>query len=778
MDTYTVHPRSRRCIGRRSLQEGLPRQLGPIRSVTQTGRTFEKHLGVIDREFLYLGEARTLERRPVVEPSDVDETDTRDAWFEGGEKSLEELRLGDRGCAKGRGAREANARHQEWTRPRNREHGIEVLRGGGRFGDGRAAESWCVTKCRRGAEAGGSEGELFKRGRCEGEADGDNGRSGSSGRGMRDRRGEKLEKWRRSIRKSRLVHVRVAAKNECRDVVANARENGVEREVDCREHLGVIPCLAVESCRSIVDAPIDDVGDEHDLEPASAQVRDPLRERIEADLCLELTPVHVERHRAHAGGVRRQLCEQHVGGGHVARAQVNGVCFEAKPSLGLMRQLATVTAAARSRTASDARRRWCAARAGPHAHDPTRGQPRIATCATEGCASCDEKKPTKPSVRAHRPRIARAGGHAGKSVLETWTPREDDVEPQVGSMASSVLRSILVVLVLVSATTLAVNMSIRGVVGRALESAGLPADDAVAEVDARAKLTGGIVACVAVALTLLTHKRRNGTTPLAEPPEPQGELAAMRRRLARTERIAARREVAKQIAHEIKNPLAPIRASMETLRRLRERNRPEFDAYFEEATSTVLAEVRRIAAIVNAFSKFARMPTPRFTPVNLADVLRSVAALHNTPDRTDGLRITVSITAAPTIIADADQLTQVFTNLVQNGLEAGGSCGEGPRVTLELDAKGDREVRVRIRDNGPGVEPSIQGRLFEPYVTTKRDGTGLGLAIVQTIVHEHGGEVRLAADEPSGATFEVVLPVDGPPPLAHAPAITVDGNPP
>ena len=85
---------------------------------------------------------------------------------------------------------------------------------------------------------------------------------------------------------------------------------------------------------------------------------------------------------------------------------------------------------------------------------------------------------------------------------------------------------------------------------------------------------------------------------------------------------------------------------------------------------------------------------------------------------------------------------------------------------------------MRIRDNGPGVEPSIQGRLFEPYVTTKRDGTGLGLAIVQTIVHEHGGEVRLAADEPSGATFEVVLPVDGPPPLAHAPAITVDGNPP
>lgn len=376
-------------------------------------------------------------------------------------------------------------------------------------------------------------------------------------------------------------------------------------------------------------------------------------------------------------------------------------------------------------------------------------------------------------------------------------------------LTPSPLRPIVGVLLLVGVTTLAVGTTVRGLVGRELatprtNSASertarrplevLPGeiDEVLAELDTRIALTGGIVACVAIAWTMLAFRRapREAVAARGTPPgavagqlvtpasDPIAELTMMRLRLARTERIAARREVAKQVAHEIKNPLAPIRAAMETLRRLKARDAPEFDGYFDEATKTVLTEVRRIASIVSEFSKFARMPPPRFAPVDIGEILASVAALQRAPELADGQRITLSLAVTPSILADADQLTQVFTNLVQNGLEAAASGTAPARIWIELSAPSRHEVCVRIRDNGPGIEPSIQSRLFEPSVTTKRDGTGLGLTIVQTIVHEHGGEVRHDPDAVAGTTFEVTLPVAGPPLLTSAPAITVEPEPP
>ena len=124
------------------------------------------------------------------------------------------------------------------------------------------------------------------------------------------------------------------------------------------------------------------------------------------------------------------------------------------------------------------------------------------------------------------------------------------------------------------------------------------------------------------------------------------------------------------------------------------------------------------------------------------------------------------------VVGDADQLTQVFTNLVKNGLEAASVSESLPRVSVVLRSRGANEVSVVVRDNGPGVDPHVRERVFEPSVSTKRDGAGLGLAIVQTIVHEHGGEVRLLPDEGNGAAFEVMLPRDGPPLLTRPPAIT------
>jgi signal transduction histidine kinase len=251
------------------------------------------------------------------------------------------------------------------------------------------------------------------------------------------------------------------------------------------------------------------------------------------------------------------------------------------------------------------------------------------------------------------------------------------------------------------------------------------------------------------------------------------ELSAMRRRLARTERIAARREVARQVAHEIKNPLAPIRAAMETLRRLHARQSPEFEGYFDEATRTVLDEVHRIKNIVGEFTKFARMPPPKFERIDLEELASGVVALHHAAGDASGPQVTLEVEDVPPIMADHDQLVQVLTNLVQNGIEATvGALAETartPHVVVSVTRASEREARIEVRDNGPGIDPKVRDRLFEPYVSTKPEGTGLGLAIVVTIVHEHGGEISCSDADGGGASFEVVLPIDGPPLLEKAP---------
>ncbi|XXX76845.1 ATP-binding protein [Sorangium sp. So ce134] len=246
------------------------------------------------------------------------------------------------------------------------------------------------------------------------------------------------------------------------------------------------------------------------------------------------------------------------------------------------------------------------------------------------------------------------------------------------------------------------------------------------------------------------------------------ELAAMRKRLAATERIAARREVARQIAHEIKNPLAPIRAAVETLRRLRQREDPAFDDYFEEATSTVLNEVHRIANIVTEFTRFARLPAPNLEPVDLVAIARGVVTLHAAPvgEATGGAapaRVELVADPIPKVSADRDQLIQVLTNLVQNGLEAAGAVRGDPRVSVTIGPLPNERVRIVVRDNGPGVAEDMVPRLFEPYATSKEKGTGLGLAIAQRIVFEHGGEISYRKAQKGGAVFEIWLPVGGPP---------------
>jgi two-component system nitrogen regulation sensor histidine kinase NtrY len=246
------------------------------------------------------------------------------------------------------------------------------------------------------------------------------------------------------------------------------------------------------------------------------------------------------------------------------------------------------------------------------------------------------------------------------------------------------------------------------------------------------------------------------------------DLAVTRRRLAAASRIAAWREVARRVAHEVKNPLAPIRAAVETLRRLRARNDPAFEEYFDEATRTVLDEVHRISAIVTEFTRFARLPAPRPQEVDVDEVVRHVVQLHRAAAG-DGARIVhKGPRALPPIRADRDQIVQVLTNLVQNALDAVKERGGEITVSSAAHGADGSHVEISVTDDGPGVPAEMAARLFEPYATTKANGTGLGLAIAQRIAIEHDGELAYlgpASTAPGhpGAHFRLVLPVAGPP---------------
>lgn len=242
------------------------------------------------------------------------------------------------------------------------------------------------------------------------------------------------------------------------------------------------------------------------------------------------------------------------------------------------------------------------------------------------------------------------------------------------------------------------------------------------------------------------------------------DLRDLRERLVLTERIAARREVARQIAHEIKNPLSPIRTSIESLRKLKERNHPQFDELFEETTGTVLHEVRRISNLVSNFSEYARLPTPVPGPVDIDALSEELVSLHQDL----GAEILLKKGELPEISADRDQVSQILTNLIKNALEATRGK-ENPKIyvgTRILPGSEGDWIEVAVSDNGAGVPDAQLERLFEPYATTKSEGSGLGLPISQRIAIEHGGDLTYTTSQAGGACFVLLLPTYGPPTLS------------
>ena len=225
--------------------------------------------------------------------------------------------------------------------------------------------------------------------------------------------------------------------------------------------------------------------------------------------------------------------------------------------------------------------------------------------------------------------------------------------------------------------------------------------------------------------------------------------------LIRAQKTAAWREVARRLAHEIKNPLTPIQLCAERIRRHFSNAAEPAHALVEECTSTIVGEVDSLKALVDEFSQFARMAPPRVTPTDLHVILSEALALY------DGLLGEVRFVRCftetlPKVRVDAEQIRRVVINLVDNAIEAMNRSGV---ITLEThhDASASL-VRLVVTDNGPGIPAAEREKLFLPYYSTKRRGSGLGLAIVRRIVAEHGGTIEVGDNDPRGTKFTIELP--------------------
>jgi two-component system, NtrC family, nitrogen regulation sensor histidine kinase NtrY len=228
------------------------------------------------------------------------------------------------------------------------------------------------------------------------------------------------------------------------------------------------------------------------------------------------------------------------------------------------------------------------------------------------------------------------------------------------------------------------------------------------------------------------------------------DLRTARDELVRAERVAAWREIAQRIAHEIKNPLTPIQMAIETLQRAHKKGAPQFDALFAESAQTILDEVTRLKNIVAEFSSFARMPAPALKPCDLGEVVESALALY-----ADAVPLDRALQPdLPPALADRDQLTQVLMNLLENARDA--IAGGSGRIRVATRAV-DGRVELEVADDGPGLSDEARAKIFTPYFTTKSKGTGLGLAIVHRIVTDHGGEIRVGGAPGRGAVFVVAL---------------------
>jgi len=244
------------------------------------------------------------------------------------------------------------------------------------------------------------------------------------------------------------------------------------------------------------------------------------------------------------------------------------------------------------------------------------------------------------------------------------------------------------------------------------------------------------------------------------------EILEQRDRLIQAERVAAWRELARRLAHELKNPLFPLQITLENLVRAKEQTPEQFDEVLRESIATLLAELANMKAIIGRFSDFAKMPHPQLQEVQINDVVRGAAKLVEAQLDVPGRpaitkRLELGGPIAP-IQADPDLLHRAIQNLALNAVDA---MPSGGTLTIRTTAR-PGGVRLEVSDTGAGLTKEECERLFTPYYTTKKHGTGLGLAIVQSVVSDHGGKVSVESEPGRGTTFRVDLPQKPPEPAA------------
>ena len=234
------------------------------------------------------------------------------------------------------------------------------------------------------------------------------------------------------------------------------------------------------------------------------------------------------------------------------------------------------------------------------------------------------------------------------------------------------------------------------------------------------------------------------------------DLLRQKDRAVQAERVAAWRELARRLAHELKNPLFPLQVTVENLVRAKAKSPEMFEEVFQEGTATLLAEIDNLKTIIARFSEFSKMPQPQRQPTQVNDVLRAVLRVFQAQLRANNnIAVRTELAAdLPEISADPDLLHRAFSNLVLNAIDA---MPQGGELTLRTAATADG-IAISVSDSGSGLTPEECARLFTPYCTTKRHGTGLGLAIVQSVVSDHGGKISVESAKEKGTTFRIELP--------------------
>ncbi|HEY6270896.1 MAG TPA: HAMP domain-containing sensor histidine kinase [Terriglobales bacterium] len=244
------------------------------------------------------------------------------------------------------------------------------------------------------------------------------------------------------------------------------------------------------------------------------------------------------------------------------------------------------------------------------------------------------------------------------------------------------------------------------------------------------------------------------------------ELIAQRERLVQSERVAAWRELARRLAHELKNPLFPLQITVENLLRARETTPEQFDEIFRESTATLLAEIDNLKTIIGRFSDFSKMPAPQLQAVDLDELIRGVVHLFQGQLTREPMRIhsEFELGRVPPVTGDPVLLRRVIENLVLNAIDAMPKGGTLTFRTRLDDSEGlghlNHQAAVfEISDTGQGLTPEECQRLFTPYYTNKQHGTGLGLAIVQAVVSDHHGKIKVSSTKNLGTTFYIELPL-------------------